>query len=340
MAGKISNNIKFYIFIDILNKYSDENNPLSLDEINSYMLEKLSVRIDRRTAYAYIEDLKQLGIDVSTFKENKQGYYIRNPKLEEYELKIILDCLSANKCITYKKTKEIQDKLYELNNIYVKYGLAKTMLLEDRSKSQNEEVFYNIDKIYKAIAEQKKIEFNYCEFTENRELVLRRNSLGKIRVYKANPISLVIKNDYYYLLLNMDKHNDLSFYRIDRIKNVTILEEDCKDKSLIKGCNKEFNPINYTNKVFKMYGGNDEYEIHLEILDIWIKHYIIDELGENVKFKIKDNGQTIAIFKAFYSEGLLNWILSLGESVRVLKPEKVKKDLDNKINRIEGLYIK
>lgn len=335
---KVSNNIKFFKFLSILNDYSDDENILSIKEINNFMQDELGVTLDRRTIYTYIEDAKNLGFDISSFNENNKGYYNRTPKLESYELKILIDCLSANKCITHKKTKEMQNKLYKLTNIYVKYGLDKSSFLEDRSKTKNEQVFYNINNIYTAIEENKKIKFNYCEVNDKRNLEYKLDDNGVPKVYVANPINLIIKNDYYYLILNLDKYEDLSYYRIDRIKNVEILNEECKDKQLINFCGTSFNAVNHVKKSFNMYCGKKEVEIKLKVNENKIINFIIDELGDNVIVENCREEDVILRFKAFYSDGLVNWILSLGASVQVISPENLKEDVLNKLDVIRSMY--
>ena len=54
---RVSNNIKFYTFIEILKSYSDENVSLSIKEIQHHMRKRLGVDVDRRTIYAYIRDM-------------------------------------------------------------------------------------------------------------------------------------------------------------------------------------------------------------------------------------------------------------------------------------------
>ena len=39
---------------------------------------------------------------------------------------------------------------------------------------------------------------------------------------------MILKNENYYLVLASNKHNDLSNYRVDRMKNINILDEDAR----------------------------------------------------------------------------------------------------------------
>ncbi|GKU29883.1 WYL domain-containing protein [Clostridium folliculivorans] len=72
-----SNYIKFYTFFDILSKHSDNKNMLSMKKILQVMEERTGDKIDRRTIYEYIKNLKELGFDISDYSENKRGYFLK-----------------------------------------------------------------------------------------------------------------------------------------------------------------------------------------------------------------------------------------------------------------------
>lgn len=333
----VTNNIKFYHFLQVLFKYSDENNILTLDDINTHLEKEIEVTIERKALYRYIDDIKALDIDISDYKENGRGYYIRDHRLEEHEIKILLDSIAASKSITAKKTDELTCKLSKMNNVYVEYGLNRQVYINNRAKSRNEEIFINIDAINKAINEEKKISFNYCDYNENKELVIKKDVEGKDKEFIANPIAMILKDDYYYLILNIDKYHNLANYRIDRMKRIQILDEQRKNLDNIEDCGNNFDPASYAKKCIKMFNGNNEKIIDLEISKGALS-FIIDELGEGVQIKNLDNGKYNVIFTCIYGEGLVKWLLQLGSSVKVISPLDLKKDLINELNKTLDLY--
>ncbi|MBK1809407.1 WYL domain-containing protein [Clostridium sp. YIM B02505] len=72
-----SNYIKFYTFFDILSKHSDNDNMLSMKKILQMMEERTGDKIDRRTIYEYIKNLKELGFDISDYSKNNRGYFLK-----------------------------------------------------------------------------------------------------------------------------------------------------------------------------------------------------------------------------------------------------------------------
>lgn len=107
------------------------------------------------------------------------------------------------------------DKVSSLNSVYI-------------NKDFNRKIFINIDKINNAIKDKKQISFNYYDYNFEKDLVPRLNKEGDLKVYRATPVSMILKNENYYLVLASNKHNDLSNYRVDRMKNINILDEDAR----------------------------------------------------------------------------------------------------------------
>ena len=105
---RVSNNIKFYTFIEILKSYSDENVSLSIKEIQHHMRKQLGVDVDRRTIYAYIRDMKALGIDVSDYDKSKEGYYINSNCFDASEVRLLADAVLTSNFVTRRRTEAIK----------------------------------------------------------------------------------------------------------------------------------------------------------------------------------------------------------------------------------------
>ena len=352
-SNKLSNNIKFYIFLEVLRKYSHINQHLEiskenisekinsghiilpLKEINEKIRKEIKERmnidfeqeIDRRTIYQYVKDLNDLGLEVTTHKDNNMGYALITKDIEPYELKLLVDSISANIFITKKKTKELVKKLSNLQHNYADYDLKKQVFIDDRSKSKNEEILYSIDYIHKAINEGKKISFNYYDYNYKKELVYRteKNS-HNIRTYVATPVGLILKEDYYYVVVNHDKYDDLTNYRVDRMKKVSVLEEDGKSLKDINGCEEgHFNSAIYSKQNFKMFSGKD-CEVILQIKKGLI-NLVIDELGEDVELHKINEDTFQARFCAKLGMGLTKWVLQLGPHANVISPLELREDV-------------
>ena len=350
-SNEVNNNIKFYIFLEVLKKYSNINPHeeiskevkktklnhmiLSVKEINEKMkteiYERMNIELqqdlDRRTIYQYVDDLKELGFEITTYKDNKIGYALVTKDIERYELRILVDSLSANRFMTKKKTAELIGKLCKFQNEYAGYDFYKQVSIPDRAKSINEGILNNINSIDAAISRGKKITFNYCDYNYKKELVYRtyKDSQDK-KQYTVTPIGLILKEDHYYLVTIHNKYNDLTNYRVDRMKDVIVLDEDGRSLKEIKGYEDgKFNAAIYAKKNFKMFSG-DDCEVVLRI-NKNLLNLVIDELGDDVKLHKIDDDTFQASFNAQYGTGLTKWVLQLGADANVISPPELREDV-------------
>ena len=84
--------------LNVLKKYSDEDHMLQVSEIKDLVKEEYEVDIDPRTIRRNINLLtEKLDYDISTWSENKKGYFlIKNPDMdfEPGEIRAIIDTFS------------------------------------------------------------------------------------------------------------------------------------------------------------------------------------------------------------------------------------------------------
>lgn len=334
--SKINNNIKFYTFIDVISTYSDDNTSISIKEINNHMKDRIGVTLDRRTIYSYINDMKFLDLDVSDYNEETRGYNYINHKLEEYEIRILVDAILSSKFITKKKTRELINKLIKLNSIYISNDLHRHVFVDDRAKSINEEIFINIDKISNAIRNRSQITFNYYDYNYEKVLMPRKNSANELKTYILTPIAMILKNENYYLVSADDTHSDLSNYRIDRMKNIKVTDKEARELNDIEDCINGFNSAVYSRKSFKMFPG-DERMVKIRF-NRNLLNFMIDEFGDNIDIAINNDGSYNGQFIAKVGDGLVRWILQLGRDAIVISPDTLKDSVKKELNEIISLY--
>ena len=223
---RVSNNIKFYTFIEILKSYSDENVSLSIKEIQHHMRKRLGVDVDRRTIYAYIRDMKALGIDVSDYDKSKEGYYINSNCFEASEVRLLADDVLTSNFVTRRRTEAILEKLRTFNSIYQNKDFLKDVYIEDIPKSTNEDVFLSMARISEAIKFSRKIRFNYCEYNYFRELECKVDEDGNLREFVKSPVYMVLRDKNYYLVCEDEDSEVFQYFRIDMMLNVFVIEDE------------------------------------------------------------------------------------------------------------------
>ena len=89
------------------------------------------------------------------------------------ELKLLVDSVQSSKFITHKKSMTLIKKIESLCSAYEAQSLARQVFVAGRIKTMNESIYYNVDKIHTGIGDNRKISFQYFEYSITKEKVLR-----------------------------------------------------------------------------------------------------------------------------------------------------------------------
>ena len=94
--------LKTLLIYNILEKYSDEEHPLSTTDLIS-MLEEKGVKCERKSIYADIAALNDIGCDIITVTSPKRGFFMasRTFEIPEVMLLIAFSARSINIYLTF-----------------------------------------------------------------------------------------------------------------------------------------------------------------------------------------------------------------------------------------------
>ncbi|MCR5149322.1 MAG: WYL domain-containing protein [Eubacterium sp.] len=326
------NKLRLIYLYKVFCEYTDENHKLTREEIADLLMEKYGAECERKTFYKEIALLDELGVDIINEKKGHDSVYcIGNRLFELPELKILVDSVQSSKFITQNKSSELIKKLENLTSKYDAVELDRQVYVTERIKNENEKIYYTVDYIHHAINNNKKIEFQYFDWNYRKEKVLRHD--GKI--YKVSPWTLIWDNLNYYMIGFDENVNEIRHYRVDKIINVSVSEEErC-------GLN-EFNAFNaaeYSNKLFGMFDGTEE-NVTIEA-DESMVNILFDRFGMNIPIIVRkskkdecwsgspesNSGLSEHIIETrvnvVVSDQFLCWILGLGNKVRITGPKNV-----------------
>jgi len=309
----------------ILLNCTDEEHPMTIKEIVN-ALKSYGIESERKSLYTDIERLVAFGINVESKKTKTVGYYVANRQFELAELKMLVDAVQSSRFISAKKSAELIKKISTLGSIHKAKQLNRQVYVDGQPKSINESILYNVDSIHTAINECKKITFKYFDYNTKKERVYRKNG----ELYKLNPVSLIWKDDCYYLVAFINENDSLRHYRVDRMNNVDIINEKIDNNV------NNFNIVEYSKKMFGMYAG--------EL--IWVKlsfdptliNVILDRFGVDITFFEEKNGWVTINVEVAASNVFLGWLLQFGNRVKVLAPNIIIDDLKRLMVEVENLY--
>lgn len=302
----------------ILEEYSDESHILSVADIREKLKTEYDINPDRRTIYGAVSALNDFGYEISTYEQNGKGYYLLGRKFEPAEIRLLMDAVYSCRYISTQQTKELLDKIRSFSSVHERKKYTFANIVNPDKKSPNHEIFLNIEILDNAINEKRKISFTYLRYDEKKKLVPRREA-----PYIANPYAMICENEHYYLVLILDGHDDPSFYRIDMIKDIKVLDEHisipAKDAKL-----------GSLKNVVYAYSGEP---VSIELLcdDIGLR-YCIEKFGKDIAvYPSKDEKRRHKVMISAAPQGMLYWALQYIQHIELTKPLELRKQISKAI---------
>lgn len=179
-------------------------------------LESKGVGIEIKTLYS---DLNMLGTyfrDVKIHYDGKQkGYLLDEPPLSSYDLRLIVNSIQAAQFITQEEANRLTDGMIGLADEYTKKLLDRRTLVVNRARTMNDRLMKDLDIIYEAIAEDKKISFKYFEYTfTGNNRAKKYHSLDNSKIITGSPYAIVWASDTFWLYVILKIPKDI-WYRMD-----------------------------------------------------------------------------------------------------------------------------
>ena len=311
--------LKLLYLMKLLLEKTDEEHAISAPRIIEE-LAQYGIHAERKSIYDDIEALRKFGLDIAFQRSKTPGYFVASRTFELPELKLLADAVSSSKFITEKKSAQLIGKIESLTSRYQAVQLQRQVYVSGRVKTANERIYYSVDAIHQAIAQNRQISFRYFEYTVDKKKEFRRGGES----YVASPYALSWDSANYYMIAFYERYSGLSHFRVDKMENVTVLDRPRHE--LPDG--KDFDLTEYMKKLFGMFGGEEE-EIRLQFSNSLIG-VVLDRFGKDAAIQRVDKHSFIVSFRAFVSPTLLGWIFEFAGDVKVLRPESLKEQLRQK----------
>ena len=318
------------LILEILEVYSDDKHPLTQQEILRLLKSEYGVeQCDRRSIKANILSLIDMGYEISM--EEGEGYYLISRRLEDEELRWLIDAVLFSKALPANQAKNLIAKLESFGNKYFESKVSHVSTTPDLPRTKNAMVMHNVNAINDAIDQKKKIAFRYNGYGADFKL----HDKGKD--YKANPYQMIAANGYYYLLSNMDKHDNIAYFRIDKMSKVKILDENVKPMKLVVGLENGLDlPKHMAEHVYMFTGESEHVRLKCEMGAI---DALTDWFGKDIRVLDGDEieGHIIVQVKCNLN-AMFYWALQYGPSVEVLEPRKLREEIKDAIVNMAEKY--
>ena len=311
--------------LEILKDYSDENHLLSQAEIVKKLNSIYGMECERKSVGANIDNLIDYGFDLI---KTQAGCYLGAREFEPSEIQFLIDAVFSSKSIDSFHSKELASKLSAFLSKYQRKQYNYLYKAGELNRTDNKQLFYNIDIINEAIEKNKQIKFNYNRFYfEDKK---KRN-----KPYIVNPYYLINSQGRYFLVCNYDYFDKIANYKIDKISNIEILDSDIKPVTELAGYEKGLDIIKYVNENIYMFG-TKTVNATIKIFDDFTSSYVEEWFGSNAKFYKKD-GELFADV-VVNDMALVYWCLQYGERIELIKPQECRDEIKRIVKGMNERY--
>ena len=318
MSRGTNQKFKFTYLMKIMQEKTDDEHSLTMPQIMEE-LERYDVTAERKSIYADFQDMTdKFGVEIIKEQIGRETYYhVGAREFELAEVKLLIDAIQSSKFITQTKSRELITKIKSFVSEHQAKQLQRQVYINDRVKTMNESVYYNVDDIHTAINQDKKIRFKYYKWDINKKLVPRHNGDW----FVVSPWALTWNDENYYLVAFDDLDHRIKHYRVDKMMRISIEKEKRDGKEAFKN----FDMAEYSKATFGMYQGQKT-KVKIRLAN-YMCGVFIDRFGKDITFRPVDNEHSELHVDVNVSPQFFGWIFSLGKDVKVVGPEEVVEEL-------------
>ena len=324
MARSSQQTLKLLYLKDYLTRNTDEAHPASTKQIIDYLAAQ-GIPVERKTVYSDIQQLTDFGLDILRAPGRPGGWYLASREFELAELKLLVDAVQSSKFLSERKSLDLIRKLETLASVHEAGTLRRQVVVTGRVKSMNESIYYNVDLLHQAIAENSQVRFRYFDWGVDKQ----RRFRGGQRT--ASPYALIWDSENYYLLAHTEAHG-LTHFRVDKMAGIALTGE-----ARIQTAETErLDLAVYGKQVFAMYHG-EPVTVRLRF-ETALSGVVIDRFGKDQSL-IPDGDEHFTVsVQVQPSPVFYGWLLSFGSRVQILSPQPVIAEYQALLSRTLAQY--
>lgn len=312
----------------ILERETDDHHGIGMERILELLREEYGIEAERKSIYDDMRVLRESDfLDVTPPQGKDREYSVASRTFELPEIKMMIDSIQSSKFLSERKSRELIRKIETLCSKHEANTLQREVVLANRVKSTNTKIYFNIDAIHAAIANNSQITFQYFDYDLSKE----RKYFKKGKKYSASPWKLIYADENYYLLAF--EGGKFKHFRVDKMENV-VEAHGVREASYDAA---KLDMANYNKYTFNMYGG--EVEPVTMVFQNRMMGTVLDRFGHDILVMKEDARHFRITVPVAISMQFFGWVFGLGKMVRIVEPEdvkaKMKKALQDIIERYE-----
>lgn len=321
--------LKMLRIIDIIRE-TDSQTPLTAPDICK-KLQLYGIDAERKSVCRDLNLLADAGYQIRLCKDKRKGYYMDRHEFSDWELKVLIDAVWQARFLTEEDTKDLADRLISHASRREQAVLKRFIPIKAKQKTGIAETKQIIAALMEAIDKGKKVSFTYTYIDQEKKPHRKR---GGYR-YTVSPYTLVWQTENYYMVSNVEKYDNLNYFRLDRMRDFMIGAEPLRKAEEFLGANADMKIQEFVNTSIYQYGG-DRIRLKLECRKDMINS-LYDRYGDDIRLRKLEDGRLEAVITVQKGEGLYQWLMQCGSRIKVVAPEEVRKEylwhLTNTLNQ-------
>ncbi len=317
--------------LHILEYYSDSDHPLTQEDIGKYLEQDYGLTVERKTIGRQIALLREAyeypNSPLVIITDKRKGTYIEQRTFEDSELRMLIDGVLSSRYITAGHSKKLIDKLCGLSNKYFRSHVKNVYSVNEWSKTDNYDLFYNIELIDEAIERGRKITFDYNKYRSDK-------TMKKTATHSVSPYQLILHNQRYYLMSFNEKYGEIRYYRLDHITNMSIEEVPVTPLRSIKGYESGIDYRQFSSALPYMF--SDKIERVEFITDFRMIDQVIDWFGKDVS--IEKEGGMYKVSVRVSLQAMEYWAMQYLNNVEVVFPKSLREKLQENLKNATEKY--
>ena len=325
--------------LDIMRKHTDEYHRLSQQQIQNLMEKEYGMKVDRKTVRRNLSKLIEFGFPIkyrgmdfecdAITRNSKNGeetiltdwYYIH--EFENGELRLLIDNVLLTDGLSKKDRISLIRRLERLSSKYFHSEISK-IDMDIYGKCENREIIMTLEHIGSAISDGKQISFHYCDCGIDGTLKYRLDSNGKKKQYTVNPYQLISQNGHSYLICNLPQYDDLTHFRIDRIKDCVPLDTPLRSLRMLKGFETGIRLSEYVKAHPNLWSGEP---VHITFQ---CKQYMMNDVTDSFSTDLRIEELPDDMMKVHVQaseSSILHWAIQFADAVEVLSPQSLREQI-------------
>lgn len=357
--------LKAYLVLQILQKKTDEEHPMSADKIAAE-LAAMGIDAERRGIYEDIKEINRanylLENEHSTIEEaeealaadkydklklivfdsskgnSNRGFYYKPLRYDQVHIRMLAETIYAARFLSEKDTERLSAFLCGFVSEYQAQTLTHDIPIIDRVKTNNKNMTDIIRIIDDAMAKEldgerhtlEQISFKYLKssISDLSQQIERRPDRITVSPYK-----LLINDGNFYLFAYNSQRQKMLTYRVDRMKDVRLTGLPREGAAAFS----ELDLKSLTKRRFSMFGGKTEL-VQMRFVNSLLDA-VIEKLGKNgVRYRKLDEHHFSVTANIDISDQFFGWVLGFGKKVQIQSPQSVVDAFTSYIDGIRTQY--